>query len=527
MEERLKIQVEPRYVKEEKGLRVFQKQTLEAIKDSLVKIIEVEAPVGAGKSHIIRRFIIDEDFKNRPIILTYPTTILMDAQVGALRRDIENIAIWPNDSFIPNGYNLFNYSSASLISYLTKNEGDYRLNRSELLAQVIKNLGFYSPHMAMVTSPDVLHLMINRKFYKGSKRLANFLQGCIVCFDEFHLYANLENFIRLVDNLLDGIAEKIILLSATPYKAEEFSKIERKYPTKKVTFSESMGDENDLLFNHSLDVEIYQFKYTDRNLTFEKLKELIPKIEKPAAIIFDSIFRLQHLKRRIQREFEASFKIIEWSGLEKERITLDKDTIVLGTSSIEVGIDMDFKTLITEVSYWTSAIQRIGRVGRKDRGKVIIFTRRDFGPYLESKTFFSRDTFEDDILKEVLKDPVDKLISSEMFRGESFNFILLDEELKKIYYYSKALFAMYEIAEAIDDWKILEIASKKELLSDWGIPKETITEIMLYDRIFPFWGLVKGTLRNKYVPITSKYDKEEQELYIVSDENYVFYGVEL
>ncbi|MBU1487361.1 hypothetical protein KKH56_04850, partial [bacterium] len=67
MEERLKIQVEPRYVKEEKGLRVFQKQTLEAIKDSLVKIIEVEAPVGAGKSHIIRRFIIDEDFKNRPI----------------------------------------------------------------------------------------------------------------------------------------------------------------------------------------------------------------------------------------------------------------------------------------------------------------------------------------------------------------------------------------------------------------------------------------------------------------------------
>lgn len=44
------IKINPRYVKEENGLRPFQKETQEAIKNSDVKIIFVEAPVGSGKS---------------------------------------------------------------------------------------------------------------------------------------------------------------------------------------------------------------------------------------------------------------------------------------------------------------------------------------------------------------------------------------------------------------------------------------------------------------------------------------------
>lgn len=527
MSNSIKIHIEPRYVREQDGLRIFQKETLEAIKNSSAKIIEVEAPVGAGKSHIIRKLITDDSFRKRAILLTYPTTILMDAQVGTLKREIENMAIWPYEEFIPKGYNLFYYSSASLVRYLCKRGEDHNLNRSELLDRAIKNLGFFSEHRCMVTSPDVLHLLVNRKFYKGSKRLINYLQGCIVCFDEFHLYANLENFIKLVNNLLGGIAEKIILLSATAYKAKEFCEIEKKYPTTKISFVDSIGDSNDRMFNHPLDVEIYQFKYTNSKLAFETLKELILEIEKPAAVIFDSVFRLQHLKRKIVKEFGECFRIIEWSGIEKEKVTLDSDTVLLGTSSIEVGIDMDFKTLITEVSYWTSAIQRIGRVGRKDEGKVIIFTRRDFVPYLKNGTSFSRDVFEGDILKEALKDPIDKLISSEMFRGESFTFILFDEELRKLYYYSEALFAMYELTELIDDWKTLDISGKEKILSDWGLSKEKVKEIMLYDRIFAFWGLVRGRLRNEYIRVASKYDKEENELYIVADETYVFYGANL
>lgn len=43
------FKINPRYVKEENGLRPFQKETLEAIKNCDVKLIFVEAPVGSGK----------------------------------------------------------------------------------------------------------------------------------------------------------------------------------------------------------------------------------------------------------------------------------------------------------------------------------------------------------------------------------------------------------------------------------------------------------------------------------------------
>lgn len=41
--ERIKIKVEPRYVRQEEGLRPFKRETLEIIKNSKAKIIAVEA----------------------------------------------------------------------------------------------------------------------------------------------------------------------------------------------------------------------------------------------------------------------------------------------------------------------------------------------------------------------------------------------------------------------------------------------------------------------------------------------------
>ena len=49
------LQISPRYVKQDAdGLRPFQRQALEAIKGSDVRLIFIEAPVGAGKSYFIK-----------------------------------------------------------------------------------------------------------------------------------------------------------------------------------------------------------------------------------------------------------------------------------------------------------------------------------------------------------------------------------------------------------------------------------------------------------------------------------------
>ena len=66
-------------------------------------------------------------------------------------------------------------------------------------------------------------------------------------------------------------------------------------------------------------------------------------------------YAIRHIMPIIKREFGTNSNIIEYSGFIKDTPTLDDNTILVGTSSIEVGINMAFKSLITEVSYWTSA----------------------------------------------------------------------------------------------------------------------------------------------------------------------------
>ena len=537
MENKIRLRVEPRFVKEEvvdgQRIRPFQKETLDAIKNSDAKIILVEAPVGSGKSYIIRNLIMDEYFNRKAIVLTYPTKILMDAQVGAMKRDIRKdgaeVAVWPEDQFVKNGVNIFNYSSSSLVRYLLQlglNLEDYNVDKSEILGRIFSQLGHYSQKEAIVTSPDVLWLLVDRRVYRGSKRLQLFLKNAFVFFDEFHLYSNLSNFPKLVDDLLETIATKVILLSATPYRSKELEAVINKYGCKEISFSKSVAKSEDggKIFNYPLDVEIHQFRYTRKEETLKKLSELIPEIEKPAAVIFDSVFRLQHLKREIERMFGEQFRFLEWSGMEKSNsFQLDDKTVVLGTSAIEVGIDRPFKSLITEVSYWTSAIQRIGRVGRKSKGKAILFTNRDFVPYVEDATV-SRDFFENEIIKEALRDPIGKLVSGEMFRGDSYNFVLKDSETKKVIRYSESLFAMYNIENCEREWKTLDMEEKRDVLEEFEVGKEEMEKILLHDRILPLWGAVSGRLKREYCDVTVRYNEEDKILDIIADERYSFYG---
>jgi len=530
MKSGIKLQVDPRFVKEENGFRPFQTETLDAIKNSDAKIILVEAPVGSGKSYIIRNLIIDEYFNRKAIVLTYPTKILMDAQVRAMEKELREgieVAVWPEDEFVKNGVNIFNYSSSSLVRYLQESGINVEnLDKSDLLKNVFLRLSFHSPKEAIITSPDVLWLLVDREVYQGSRRLQLFLKNAFVFFDEFHLYSNLVNFPKLVDDLLEMMASKVILLSATPYRSKELEEVINKYGCKEINFSKSVAksDDDGQMFNYPLDVEIYQFRYTRKDETLKKLSELIPQIEKPAAVIFDSVFRLQHLKREIEKMFGAQFTFLEWSGMEKSKsFKLDEETIVLGTSAIEVGIDMQFKSLITEASYWTSAIQRIGRIGRKSKGKAIIFTDRDFVPYVNDK-IISRDLFEKEIIKKALSDPIGVLVSGEMFRGDSYNFVLKDNVTKKVIIYSESLFAMFDIEDCEDEWRIKDLDEKREVLEDWKIDNEEIERILIHDRILPFWGAVTGTLRDEYYDVAVKYNKEEKILDIIAGERYSFYG---
>ena len=534
MENKIRLRVEPRFVKEEvvdgQRIRPFQKETLDAIKNSDAKIILVEAPVGSGKSYIIRNLIMDEYFKGKTIVLTYPTKILMDAQVEAMKG--ENVAVWPDDKEIfplegKNSGNILKYSLDSLSQYFGEypEEFDAFENRGEFLGGGLFKLE-YGEYRIFVTTPDVIWLIYSKR-YKGSHMLQAQLKEAIISFDEFHAYANLYNFYKLLENLVfKSKVEKILLLSATPYlRREKWGEIEQRLKEKRITtneisFEESTAKEDGQIFNYPLNLSLYNFRYTDRSLCFNQISEILESIEMPAAVIFDSIFRLKHLKGSFEKLDEKNggkFKIREWSGMKKDDdvIELVRDqgnVIVLGTSAIEVGIDMKFRSLITEASNWASAIQRIGRVGRlqyssnnhpdMNKGNVCLFVNsRDTFNRFEMEKRLPRKRFEN-ALQETLPNPDSDFVSGEMFRGESYDFILIDKFIPKPVIYSETIFAMYNVDEQQCKDFYGSDEDKRGILRKEGIKdKNLIEEIIWRDKLSTIWGIVVS------VGLADKYDR--------------------
>ncbi len=508
------LYVMPRTVKEVDGVRPFQKATLDAL-DSDAQIIIVEAPVGAGKSHIVRQAI---DRWDGAVILTYPTKILMESQKEALKQDFPDSVMWPFESGVPknNAPTIFYYSSDTLISFLKKQKVDYHLDRSELLDSVLHQQFWSAQNNILLTSPDVLHILFTMKAYRGAQRLKSFFTKSLVVFDEFHLYVALKHFSRLIENMFEDGIGKIILLSATTVISDDLEVLMQKYGCSRIDFSESVGGPNDKIFNYPLSVQFVNCRYTKRDVLLEVLRQFVPKLPRPLAIILDSVFRLRHILPLLKGEFGED--CVEYSGFAKDLKKLDEKTILVGTSSIEVGINMVFKSLITEASYWTSAIQRIGRAGRFCEGNVIVLTTQNMTPYIEDNdSTITRNALENDILKAALKDIKMTYVCGDMFRGDSYNFLLFDVNQKKLTSYSEAIFAMYEPTRWIGDWQLKNIQWKKRELEKYAKDDDAIMDVLLRDRLYPFWGLIEGRLRDKYERISAH--EVDDELTILCEES--------
>lgn len=497
------ISIMPRTVKEQNNLRPFQKETLAAL-HSEARLIMVEAPVGAGKSYIIRRIVENKSLSGHPIILTYPTKILMNAQINALKKEFFNIRHWPDEPEVSAELTLFEYSTDALIRYIRNNPEIVRLDKSEIIGHVLRSHQFSSRRNIIVTIPDVLHL-IKKGFFRGAQRLEALLNKAIVVFDEFHLYTGLTNFAPLIEWLADSVAHKIVFLSATPTTTEDLQDICQKYPTEKIEFKDSVGGKSDKVFNYPLHLNIEECRYTRTDVMLEQLKIYLPTLTKPIAVIFDSIFRLRHLKPVLEKEFGRQFNILEYSGMKKNNISFDTNTIVFGTASIEVGVEMPIKSLITEASYWTSAVQRLGRVGRMESGEAVLLSRKRITPFLRDRETLTRNELEQEVLKSALKETSGAMISGEMFRGDSFPFIVIDKENSLVMPYTEAIFSMFDIDDDfVTNWQKMDQKKKREILNEYRLTSEMVEELLLRDRIFQFWGVVRGRLKSEYENVIAK-----------------------
>lgn len=220
-------------------------------------------------------------------------------------------------------------------------------------------------HNFLISSPDLLayatheqYGSVSKNYYMSVKRrVHSLLRGKTLILDEYHQYdpftlINIENL--LTDTNLSP--ERVLLLSATR-RQDYFCTI----PEIPVTDNMPAPVGEPRLASRKIQVNFH-------------FKSDIPEPEETSTgltlFIHNSVVQN---RRRCARLRSQGVKIVQWDGTRKdnEQEELGKSIhLVLGTSAIEVGLDLDADTLFTEWNLrWMNPnqiTQRIGRVGRRD-----------------------------------------------------------------------------------------------------------------------------------------------------------------
>lgn len=212
------------------------------------------------------------------------------------------------------------------------------------------------------------------------ERLRSELHGSLVVFDEYHLMAQWASSRRYIERLR-RLGARVLLMSGTP--RPDFLSF---WDTKVVDFDAEEAPERievgepTVVFNHPLLITLdpvgFRLRGTDYNPNAAALRHVQrwdTTAPGPCALVFEALDRATSVAKTLMGTPSCRERVMLWTGPEKDphlsevlrgNALLAPDAIIVGTSALEVGIDLPFRNLYSEVLYHQSLMQRIGRVGR-------------------------------------------------------------------------------------------------------------------------------------------------------------------
>ncbi len=344
-----------------------QVETLEAFRDPNIDVIFNIAMTGDGKSLAAYLPAFQDQ---RHVIAMYPTNELIRDQHQALPNYEQRLNIR-----LPHNDTMF---GAKITQLMRDHDTVERLEE-------IRKLIRHNP--ILLTNPDLVHLMMSLQYGWGHKRkelpYELGVQFDYLLCDEFHVFAIPQ--IISVTNMLGYLAtlyqhrpndrKKFLFLSATPSALFD-SLLERgglRYKRVKGSYRSSEQDGyRRILQPCELELhEIGQERRTEQWIE-EHLDEIRNFFHKyhgsKGAILVNSVATARRLvtmlKERLERPYDIS--IGENTGLTdpEERRTSFEKTILVGTSTVDIGVDFRINYLIFEAYSAGSFIQRFGRLGR-------------------------------------------------------------------------------------------------------------------------------------------------------------------
>jgi CRISPR-associated endonuclease/helicase Cas3 len=361
-----------------KGFRLLwhQAETLKAIQDPQIDVIFNLALTADGKSLSAYLSALQGYF---PILGMYPTNELSRDQRGQIEGYVE--------LFKPQDEPRINRLSGAELELFAEREGKTKAIALETQATQTEIL---------LTNPDIFHYLHRGAYlipYDNPDKLWNRIDKHfnLFLFDEFHVFsapqiASVINTMLLIRRT--NQQKKYLFLSATPDEGllERLSKVDFRYRVidpaaeGKYAFPETL-DEFDHLSKSgwrkiSSELELSFIPLESRYQASEDwLKENKEQIltyfqEYPGskgAIILNSIAAVKRLVPFF-REHLAAYGLTVGentglSGMQEKTASLDQD-LVIGTSTIDLGIDFKINFLIFESSDSGNFIQRLGRLGR-------------------------------------------------------------------------------------------------------------------------------------------------------------------
>lgn len=387
-----------------------QLETFKALQDPDIDVVFNTAMTGDGKSLAAYLGVLQG---NTEAIALYPTNELARDQENQIRQYVEN--------FQPrNEPRIARLNSAELELY-AENEG---IKKSAAIAT------HGSQREILITNPDIFHYL-HRGAYLMPKDSPDKLWGRIdkdfdlFIFDEFHVFsapqiASVLNTILLIKRT-NRKEKKFLFLSATPDEdlIERLDKAKLRYKlidpkaSSKYQFPDTEARLQELekdqwrLVTRAITLHFVPLESSNKasetwlkdNLTLI-LQHFLEHRGTKGAIILNSIASVKRLTPLFAEAFaKHGLTVGENTGLSSKTVkerSLACD-LVLGTSTIDVGVDFKINFLIFESADSGSFIQRLGRLGRHQgyvnaNGQEIKFDR--FVAYTLAPNYLIERLFE-------------------------------------------------------------------------------------------------------------------------------------
>jgi CRISPR-associated endonuclease/helicase Cas3 len=343
-----------------------QVETLAAFNDPDIDVIFNVAMTGDGKSLAA---YLPAFQQKKSIIAMYPTNELVQDQYRAFPNYEQDLQI-----SLPRYGTMY---SDRITHLMRQHDSTVRLEEVRKLLE---------RNRILLTNPDLIHLMMSHQYgwdhYR--KELPVTIGGYFdyFLFDEFHVFGvpqvisvmNMLGYLKV--NYQDKPADrkKFVFLSATPSKLMNdllergglrYKKIEGKYLS-----TEQQGYHRIL---QPCELELHEVSQEAPSETWieEHLLELLAFFkfhpQSKAAILVYSVATARRLYIKLKAYFEPHHITVgENTGLthrDDRRASFEKH-ILVGTSTVDIGVDFRINYLIFEAYSSGSFLQRFGRLGR-------------------------------------------------------------------------------------------------------------------------------------------------------------------